>query len=187
MCFIISVFMIDLKEILARAGLVKGSVVLDFGCGEGTYTIPAAYLVGRAGKVYALDMDAEPLKRLRRKIHLLGLGNIIIIETSGELAIPLSSKTLDYVLLFDVLHSWYFPESDRRLRLLGEVHRVLKPEGRLIFYPGDPEVFNKREELEAILREISASGFKVEEILSENLIHEGTIVKGHIYRFKKTI
>ena len=30
------------KEILKRVGIEKGQTVLDFGCGGGNYTIPAA-------------------------------------------------------------------------------------------------------------------------------------------------
>jgi len=43
-------------EFLAEVSVNKGQSVLDFGCGSGTYTIPAAKLVGESGRVYALDI-----------------------------------------------------------------------------------------------------------------------------------
>jgi len=42
-------------EVLQKAGIKTGKTVLDFGCGSGTYTIPAAKIAGEEEKVYALD------------------------------------------------------------------------------------------------------------------------------------
>jgi len=49
------------------------------------------------------------------------------METSGELEIELSDETVDVVLLFDVIHSFYFPQAGERRRLLGEIRRIMKP------------------------------------------------------------
>ena len=38
-------------------GFQPGNRVLDFGCGKGNYTIPAAEVVKGNGLVYALDKD----------------------------------------------------------------------------------------------------------------------------------
>ena len=43
------------KEVLLT-GLKKGDVVLDYGCGIGFNTMPAAEIVGKKGKVYAIDI-----------------------------------------------------------------------------------------------------------------------------------
>jgi len=44
-------------ELLERIGISKGQTVLDFGCGYGIYTIPVAKIVGKQGRVYALDKE----------------------------------------------------------------------------------------------------------------------------------
>jgi len=62
----------DIKEWLNREGeafledigIKKGDVVLDFGCGAGHYTIPAAKVVSEEGKVYAMDKDIESMHKL---------------------------------------------------------------------------------------------------------------------------
>jgi len=42
--------------ILQEAQIEPGFVVLDFGCGPGSYSVLAAQMVGATGKIYALDI-----------------------------------------------------------------------------------------------------------------------------------
>jgi len=63
-------------EVLEKIGIRRGQTVLDFGCGYGIYTIPAAKIVGEQGRVYALDKDKEALDDLMRKAESAGLRNI---------------------------------------------------------------------------------------------------------------
>ena len=74
-------------EIMQRIGIKSGQAILDFGCGSGTYTIPVAKIVGKKGKVYALDKDKNALDNLMRKAKLGRLKNIRRMATSGELRI----------------------------------------------------------------------------------------------------
>ena len=113
--------------VLRQVGIKRGQTVLDFGCGSGTYAIPAAKIVGDEGRVYALDKDKEALDELMQKAESAGLKNIERMDTSGELEIELTDESVDVVLLFDVFHSFYFPQADDRRRLLGEIYRIMKP------------------------------------------------------------
>jgi ubiquinone/menaquinone biosynthesis C-methylase UbiE len=114
-------------EVLERIGISRGQTILDFGCGYGTYTIPAAKIVGAQGRVYALDKDKEALDELMQKAESAGLKNIEIMETSGKLEIELNDESIDVVLLFDVFHSFYLPQAGDRRRLLTEIYRIMKP------------------------------------------------------------
>jgi ubiquinone/menaquinone biosynthesis C-methylase UbiE len=114
-------------EVLERIGISRGQTILDFGCGYGTYTIPAAKIVGAQGRVYALDKDKEALDELMQKAESAGLKNIEIMETSGKLEIELNDESIDGVLLFDVFHSFYLPQAGDRRRLLTEIYRIMKP------------------------------------------------------------
>jgi ubiquinone/menaquinone biosynthesis C-methylase UbiE len=118
-------------EMLQQIGVMKDQTVLDFGCGYGAYTVPAAKIVGEQGRVYALDKDREALEELMQKAESAGLKNIERMDTSGELDIDLTDESIDVVLLFDVFHSFYFPQAADRRRLLGEIYRVMKPSGSL--------------------------------------------------------
>ena len=72
------------SEVLAEIGVKEGQMVLDFGCGSGTYTIPAAKLVGKNGTVYALDVSSKALDRMEERAKQGGLRNIIRIDTTGK-------------------------------------------------------------------------------------------------------
>jgi len=63
-------------EVLERVGINRGQIVLDFGCGSGMYTIPAAKIVGEQGRVYALAKDKKALDELMQKAESTGLRNM---------------------------------------------------------------------------------------------------------------
>jgi ubiquinone/menaquinone biosynthesis C-methylase UbiE len=179
------------EEFLRRVGIKRRQAVLDFGCGSGSYTIPAAVIVGREGRVYALDKESrgfwpsEGLDKLMRRAESRGLENIVVMKTSGEVKIRLEDESIDVVLLYDVLHYYYFPEEEDRRKLLREVYRILKPNGFLSFYPGDPEVSHNSSELETIKREIEDTNFHLESEYTGMIIHEDVIQKGHVLKFRK--
>jgi ubiquinone/menaquinone biosynthesis C-methylase UbiE len=118
-------------KLLERIGIRKGQTVLDFGCGYGAYTIPVAKIVGANGKVYALDKDKEVLDELMQKAGSASLKNIEGVDTSGKLEIGITDESVDVVLLFDVFHSFYFPQAEDRRRLLSEIYRIMKPSALL--------------------------------------------------------
>jgi len=42
-------------EMLQKLGIKEGANVVDFGCREGRYVIPLTNVVGKNGKVYAIE------------------------------------------------------------------------------------------------------------------------------------
>jgi len=58
--------------------------------------------------------DKEALDQLMQKAESAGLKNIRRMETSGKLRIHLTDESVDAILLFDVFHSFYFPQADDR-------------------------------------------------------------------------
>jgi ubiquinone/menaquinone biosynthesis C-methylase UbiE len=181
----------DAVPLLRNVGICEGQIVLDFGCGAGNYTIPAAGIVGSEGRVYAVDKErqgiwpSEGLEKLIQKIQLWRLGNIVVMKTSGELKIGLPDGFIDVVLLFDTLHYYYFPEKESRLRLLTEVYRVLKPEGLLLFYPGDPEASGNSAEVGIIVEEIEQARFCLQHQCTGMVVHEDVTQRGCVRVFEK--
>lgn len=52
---------------------------MDYGCGIGSFTFPAASLVGEKGKVYALDKQPVAIKGVEEKAKKEGFLNIATI------------------------------------------------------------------------------------------------------------
>jgi ubiquinone/menaquinone biosynthesis C-methylase UbiE len=117
-------FLSPRRAILEEAGIGPGMRVLDYGCGPGSYVLPAAQIVGEAGKVYALDIHPLAITTVRKLSARKGLANVVTILSDCNTG--LADREVDVVLLYDVLHDISNPEP-----LLRELHRVLKPDGVL--------------------------------------------------------
>jgi len=112
------------KNILKDAGIKPGFHVLDFGCGPGGYILPLAKIIGRAGKIYALDVNLQAIQSVKALAVKNGLSNVETIISDGVTG--LADANLDAVLFYDVFHHLHKPAE-----VLGELHRVLKPAGFL--------------------------------------------------------
>jgi ubiquinone/menaquinone biosynthesis C-methylase UbiE len=116
------------SQLIERSGIKKGMHVLDLGCGSGAFTPFIARIVGKKGKVYALDIQADMLKQLERKLSKpenRNIKNIKLIEGNAY-ELPFEDKSLDLVNMVTVLQ-----EIPDRNKALHEVNRVLKPGGIL--------------------------------------------------------
>ena len=154
---------LQVLDMLKQISIRRGQTVLDFGCGYGAYTIPVAEIVGEQGRVYALDKDKEALDTLMQRGESAGLKNIDRMETSGELEIGLTDESVDVVLLFDVFHSFYFPQVEDRRKLLVEIRRVMKPFAFLAISVWPNLVEPETED------EIKSADFRLDEVISEGL------------------
>jgi len=112
------------KNILAEVGINPGFSILDYGCGSGSYTIPAAQLVGESGKVYSLDIHPLAVQQVQKVVAKKRLTNIETILSDCATALP--DESIDVVLLYDTLHNLSEPD-----KVLAELHRVVKPSGIL--------------------------------------------------------
>jgi len=107
----------------------EGYYFLDYGCGTGDFTIPAAKIVGTKGKVYALDCFPRQLKIVGDKARKEGLSNIETILSDSKTDLP--DECVDIVWMCDAFH-----EVKQKQAIIEELHRVLKREGTLAIYDG---------------------------------------------------
>ncbi|MFW9851180.1 MAG: class I SAM-dependent methyltransferase [Candidatus Thorarchaeota archaeon] len=113
------------EKFLHKIGIKEGDVILDHGCGVGSYAIPAAKIVGSEGMVYALDIHPIAVERTDKRAKKEGLTNVKTILSGLENGLP--DEHVDVAMLIDV-----FTMIQDMPALLKEFHRVLKPSGRLI-------------------------------------------------------
>lgn len=114
------------KNILEEVGIRPGFHVLDYGCGPGAYITAASELVGKSGRIYALDIHPLAIQRVQSIASKKQLTNVETICSDCETGLP--DKSVDVVLLYDTFHDLGDPHG-----VLEELHRVLKPDGILSF------------------------------------------------------
>lgn len=165
------------EKVLKEVGITKNQNIVDFGCGSGYYTIPAAQIVGNKGKVYALDKDRVCLNEVAKSAQSRKLENIQIIATSGELKIPLEDESVDVVLLYDVIHSYYFSPATRK-ELLREVHRISNHNALVSVYP-------RHMDLQDAQHIIENANFSFERKLFETLLHDNSLVQDYLLNFRR--
>ncbi len=114
----------NIKKEIEFAGTEPGKCVLDFGCGFGFNTIPAAFKISNNGKIYALDIHPLAIKSVENKIKKYGLKNIITIISDCDAG--LEDESIDIVYLHNVL-----PLIEDKNLVINELHRILKIHGKL--------------------------------------------------------
>ena len=114
------------KDVVKEVGIREGFQVLDYGCGPGSYVRAVAELVGKSGKIYALDINLLAIQTVKKIAEKNRLTNVETILSSCKTRLP--DDSLDVVLLYDTFHDLTDPDE-----VLEELHRVLKPNGVLSF------------------------------------------------------
>jgi ubiquinone/menaquinone biosynthesis C-methylase UbiE len=110
------------KTALTKLPLSEGQTVLDFGCGIGSFTLPAAQKVGPKGKVFALYKENTAPSEIRKAAQRKNLKNIKTIQSDAATHLP--DNSVDPVLFIEVLPF----VNDARTNPKG-IDRALKPNG----------------------------------------------------------
>ncbi|HQR05330.1 MAG TPA: class I SAM-dependent methyltransferase [Gemmatales bacterium] len=97
--------------------------VVEFGCGYGTFTIPAAQQI--VGKLIALDIEKEMINATAAKARSVGLENVVAVERDFAMqGTGFPDSHASYAMLFNILHI------ENPVGLLKEAYRVLQPGGK---------------------------------------------------------
>ncbi len=169
------------EGVLLAAGVGPGQRGLDFGCRAGTYAIPMARLVGPAGWVTACDRDEDALGRLRERAARAGVGNLTTHAVSRAEDLPLETGTVNVVLLYDVLHDYYFSAAERA-GLLKWVARLVRPGGVMSVFPNHMSPQTVDAEIVAGALHL---GFRAATSYEGPLVHDEAVSEGHILNFRK--
>ncbi|MFA5155723.1 MAG: methyltransferase domain-containing protein [Patescibacteria group bacterium] len=170
----------DIAAILDKMGIAERQQVAELGCGNfGFFVFPLARLVGRYGRVYAVDILKSTLDEIRKEAKTDNLPQIVPIWSNLEIfkATNIPVGSLDNALLVNVIH-----QSDKRLEIIREAMRLLKRGGKLLIVewknidipigPG-PE---RRVRLEALKAAAPKIGLGIKEEFEAGPYHYGLIL-----------
>jgi ubiquinone/menaquinone biosynthesis C-methylase UbiE len=119
----------------------EGYTVIDFGCGPGSFIEHASKLVGNSGKVYAVDIQPLAIKAIREKAKTKGIANVFPILSAGY-PVDIESQLADIIYALDMFH--HIKDTQGFLK---ELHRLIKPNGKLFIESGHQKMVNARQKL----------------------------------------
>jgi len=147
-------------RVLDAIGVRPGMVVAEIGAGRGRYAVQLAVRVGRSGRVYAEDIDADALAHLRRRCQRWGLKNITPVL--GDVIDPkLPAGQLDLIWIVSSYHHF-----DDPVTLLRRARSALKPDGRLAIgeWSSINEIGRHHTTSEYIIKQMEAAGYILERV-----------------------
>lgn len=148
--------------------LTPGERVLEVGPGTGYYSLDVARQIAPDGRLDVLDLQQPMLDELMHRAATLGMANLV--ATRGDARdLPFPDATFDAAFLVATLGE--IPDPDLALR---ELHRVLKPGGRLVVGEGQPDPHMLT--IDTLRSRAEAAGFIFDG-------HEGTPL-GYFARFR---
>lgn len=171
--------------LLRRAGLREGQTVVDFGAGSGNYTVAAAKVTGKKGRVYAIDKNKGVLESLKKRLKEERIFNVSLINAKGK--IPLKDSSADAVLCYDIIHLVGPDETSRRhdrQRLYRCVKRVARRNALVSFYPMHLDTHTELVSEKAVRKELEEDGFRFESEFHAELIHDDEKTRGFIMNFR---
>lgn len=166
------------EKALDEIGIRPGMAIADVGAGTGYFSLKMARRVGPGGKVYANDVQAEMLEKLRANAQREKLTNVeTVLGSEADPKLP--AGKMDIVLLVDVYHEFSQPQE-----MLQHIRAALKPDGRLIlleYRKEDPAIPIRPEHKMSVTEvkaEVEAEGYKLDKVIE-------TLPRQHIIIFRK--
>ena len=119
-----------IEKRIKKFGIQPGMTVVDYGCGPGRYTIRFTKLVGRQGKVFAIDIHELAIEAVKKKLEKYELKNVEPVLAKGYDS-RLPDHIADVVCAIDMFHI-----IKNHTELLAELKRITKTDGVLVIDDG---------------------------------------------------
>lgn len=158
---------IELKlKLVRKIGVNAGMTVVDLGCGQGGFTAGLAKIVGKRGKVLAVDVSGEYSPEFTERLEKHGVKNIVtfIQADAVNLKNVLPDESADVVASYRLLEELKQPKA--MAGIVKEMARIAKGGGRIGIVELCTEPKNEAEEAYIRLhRESGDSLFEPPEII----------------------
>jgi len=141
-------------EVIALLGIRAGDRVADLGAGGGYFTFRLADAVGAEGRVYAVDVDRDMIRYLRRRAAEQGYANVEVVHAEPD-APGLPEGEIDLLFTCNTYH-----HLADRVRYVEAVLDALEPAGRVAIVEHDGGKYATPRQV--ILDEMSRAGYRLE-------------------------
>lgn len=161
-------------------GIDAGMTVVDFGSGSGAYVMAIAERLKNEGRVYAVDVQQDLLRRIKNDAHKKGYTNVEIIW--NDLERPGASKVADRHADVVLISNLLFQLEDKK-SVFTEAWRILKATGRLAVidwsesFGGMGPVKNDVVKKDTVLELATAAGFSLQNEFNAGAHHYGLVFK----------
>ena len=134
----------------------EAMTVADIGCAMGFFSLPLAKMVGANGKVICVDVQEKMIRSLEKRVRKAGLSGRIktVICHDGSLGLDNLEEKIDFALASAVVH-----EVPDAVRFFSEIHKTMKPAGRLLV--AEPKGHVSEKDFETTITIAEQNGFTV--------------------------
>jgi len=149
-------------EVMRALAIAPGAHVADIGAGGGYFTFRFARAVGASGRVYAVDIDEEMLRRLSERARRDSLTNIeTVLAAPDDPTLPAGS--VDLIFLCNTYH-----HLDNHTDYFRRLRGALRPGGRVAIVELRGEgwlrrIFGHTTRKDVLASQMEAAGYRVEQ------------------------
>jgi ubiquinone/menaquinone biosynthesis C-methylase UbiE len=144
---------LQVERVMDLLGIKRGSRVADIGAGSGWFTVRSARRVGNEGVVYAVEINPQYLRHIKRRAKREKLVNIRTVL--GKADDPLLPRTsIDAVLLLKTYH-----EIAQPIAFLRHLRPALRPGARLGIIDRGGKGSDHGLDAEVVVKEAAQAGF----------------------------
>lgn len=146
-----------------------GDTVADMGCGIGGMSLELARMVGKSGKVIAVDIQEGALKRVRSRAKRHGLADIIETRLVNEKS-ACHSPEASFVVSFWVAHETLDPGD-----YMKKTYSCLKDQGKFMLV--EPKLHVNKDFFQQELNYAFSAGYRPIELPDIPLSYAAVLVK----------
>lgn len=155
---------LQVDRVMDLLGIKRGSRVADIGAGSGWFTVRSARRVGNEGVVYAVEINPEYVRHIKRRAKREKLANIrTVLGKPDDPMLPRTS--IDAVLLLKTYH-----EIAQPIAFLRRLRPALRPGARLGIIDRNGKGDDHGVNAPVVIKEAAQAGF--------TLLRQHDFVKG---------
>jgi len=150
----------EAERVMDRLAVKAGLRVADLGAGDGYYTVRLARRLGAGATVYAEDVEARYLERLRARLARDGIAGVTLVHgTAGDPKLP--DASIDLVILSHMYH-----EIENPYEFLFRLRPALAPGARVAIIDLDKPTREHGTPPSLLRCELAAVGYREVDVVS---------------------